>query len=250
MWLKSRCLVGVGQVRKLRILCAPSVARTRRAHFVRPNSLRANWSNPIPPGQNKNGPDGSVCCYWRRGWDSNPRRATNPCWFSRPVHSTALPPLQIVAPAMTDQCIDSLHPAAHPLGCLWPSKSSVLPICDSGHPSTKYHRIKRCPDSMFSLPRPSGRASRVQNRSRRFCHPLCHLSVTCCCDGAFCSQGATDSTIQSRNTGVHLPTQPSKAIFRLIFTVPSCLNPIEYQAMSGNSDNNPGSYLSNEPCKN
>ena len=33
---------------------------------------------------------------WRRGWDSNPRRATNPCWFSRPVHSTALPPLHNV----------------------------------------------------------------------------------------------------------------------------------------------------------
>ena len=32
--------------------------------------------------------------FWRRGWDSNPRRATNPCWFSRPVHSTALPPLR------------------------------------------------------------------------------------------------------------------------------------------------------------
>ena len=43
---------------------------------------------------------------WRRGWDSNPRRAVNPCWFSRPVHSTALPPLRadrwrIVAAART-----------------------------------------------------------------------------------------------------------------------------------------------------
>ena len=34
---------------------------------------------------------------WRRGWDSNPRKATNLCRFSRPVHSTALPPLQIVS---------------------------------------------------------------------------------------------------------------------------------------------------------
>jgi hypothetical protein len=32
---------------------------------------------------------------WRRGWDLNPRRAINPCWFSRPVHSTALPPLRV-----------------------------------------------------------------------------------------------------------------------------------------------------------
>ena len=37
---------------------------------------------------------------WRRGWDSNPRRAINPCWFSRPVHSTALPPLLIFARAI------------------------------------------------------------------------------------------------------------------------------------------------------
>ena len=33
---------------------------------------------------------------WRRGRDSNPRKATNLCWFSRPVHSTALPPLLLV----------------------------------------------------------------------------------------------------------------------------------------------------------
>ena len=37
---------------------------------------------------------GPFCFVWRRGWDLNPRRATNPCWFSRPVHSTALPPLR------------------------------------------------------------------------------------------------------------------------------------------------------------
>ena len=36
---------------------------------------------------------GGLFNTWRRGWDSNPRRAINPCWFSRPVHSTALPPL-------------------------------------------------------------------------------------------------------------------------------------------------------------
>ena len=36
-------------------------------------------------------------CFWRRGWDSNPRRAISPCWFSRPVHSTALPPLLATA---------------------------------------------------------------------------------------------------------------------------------------------------------
>ena len=42
------------------------------------------------------GRKGPNLCFWRRGWDSNPRRATNPCWFSRPVHSTTLPPLQAV----------------------------------------------------------------------------------------------------------------------------------------------------------
>ena len=31
---------------------------------------------------------------WWRGWDSNPRWAINPRRFSRPLHSTALPPLR------------------------------------------------------------------------------------------------------------------------------------------------------------
>jgi hypothetical protein len=39
-------------------------------------------------------PHKGVLLFWRRGWDSNPRRAINPCRFSRPVHSTALPPLR------------------------------------------------------------------------------------------------------------------------------------------------------------
>jgi hypothetical protein len=37
-----------------------------------------------------------VCIYtkkWPRDRDSNPRYAINVCWFSRPVHSTALPSL-------------------------------------------------------------------------------------------------------------------------------------------------------------
>ena len=41
---------------------------------------------------------------WRRGWDLNPRRAINPCRFSRPVHSAALPPLlKLVAVSCAEQ---------------------------------------------------------------------------------------------------------------------------------------------------
>ncbi len=108
------------------------------------------------------GPRGDLLLFWRRGWDSNPRRAINPCWFSRPVHSTALPPLQTVIPIQGDQCIDSVHP------------------CTS----------------------PYGRASRVQIRSRRICQPLCHLScnrsATASGDGAFCAQRDADSTATGR----------------------------------------------------
>ena len=43
---------------------------------------------------NKKGRQWRPFLLWRRGWDLNPRRAINPCWFSRPVHSAALPPLQ------------------------------------------------------------------------------------------------------------------------------------------------------------
>ena len=35
---------------------------------------------------------------WRKGWDSNPRTVTR-CWFSRPVHSTTLPPFHGAARA-------------------------------------------------------------------------------------------------------------------------------------------------------
>ena len=48
-----------------------------------------------PPGQTKKPhPSDEALLVWRRGWDLNPRRAINPCQFSRLVHSTALPPLR------------------------------------------------------------------------------------------------------------------------------------------------------------
>ncbi len=54
---------------------------------------RTGFESPYPfPKQNW--PREGAILFWRRGWDSNPRKATNLCWFSRPVHSTALPPLQ------------------------------------------------------------------------------------------------------------------------------------------------------------
>ena len=66
--------------------------------------LPANWQlrrsnrvrKPIPHSakKTKRPHKGAFLFFWRRGWDSNPRRATNPCWFSRPVHSTTLPPLR------------------------------------------------------------------------------------------------------------------------------------------------------------
>ena len=39
----------------------------------------------------------SFILNWRRDRDSNPRRATNPCRFSRPVHLTTLPSFRIAA---------------------------------------------------------------------------------------------------------------------------------------------------------
>ena len=74
-----------------------------RSAGMRESGLPAFLSNPLaalrqlpltqPFWQIKNPPEGGLF-IWRRGWDSNPRRAINPCWFSRPVHSTALPPLR------------------------------------------------------------------------------------------------------------------------------------------------------------
>ncbi len=68
------------------------------AHFVRPRRCRvllnrAQTLNRTRP-KSKKPPEGGFSLLWRRGWDLNPRRATNPCWFSRPVHSTTLPPLR------------------------------------------------------------------------------------------------------------------------------------------------------------
>ena len=64
--------------------------------FVEPIVASQQWLLSPPLWQIKNPADAGYF-IWRRGWDSNPRRATNPCWFSRPVHSTALPPLLICA---------------------------------------------------------------------------------------------------------------------------------------------------------
>ena len=67
--------------------CLLATASLRKSNRVR---------KPIPHSASNKKPTrkGPVFCCWRRGWDSNPRRAMNPCWFSRPVHSTALPPLR------------------------------------------------------------------------------------------------------------------------------------------------------------
>ena len=59
---------------------------------------RTGGFEPTPSPQKQRAQKGPID-FWRRGWDSNPRRATNPCWFSRPVHSTALPPLLILSMA-------------------------------------------------------------------------------------------------------------------------------------------------------
>ena len=67
--------------------------------------------------QTKKSPKGAFL-DWRRGWDSNPRRATNPCWFSRPVHSTALPPLQTVLSIQMDQRFGSDRCGPCPSGAL------------------------------------------------------------------------------------------------------------------------------------
>lgn len=40
---------------------------------------------------------GFIQYVWRKDRDSNPRRATNPCRFSRPVHLTTLPSFRIAA---------------------------------------------------------------------------------------------------------------------------------------------------------
>ena len=85
-------LTGVGLtsilpcISPLRGRCAPQI--------VCPDDLSNQGSHPNHPLQNKKGTCIVPFLFWRRGWDSNPRRAINPCRFSRPVHSTALPPLQ------------------------------------------------------------------------------------------------------------------------------------------------------------
>ncbi len=50
---------------------------------------------------------------WRRGRDSNPRRAINPCLISSQVHSTTLPPLRW-SPAVAAGGVNDTGPAAAP----------------------------------------------------------------------------------------------------------------------------------------
>jgi len=50
--------------------------------FVEPSVAARQWVLSPPLWQNKKTPKFGVFYFWRRGWDSNPRRATNPCWFS------------------------------------------------------------------------------------------------------------------------------------------------------------------------
>ena len=63
-------------------------------------------------------PSGRTSCVLARcASQSNPRKATNLCWFSRPVHSTALPPLRrtVRARALCLQCrFDSTRAGAIP----------------------------------------------------------------------------------------------------------------------------------------
>ena len=58
--------------------------------------LRALIQVPAHHPDTQNPARGGVSCIWRRGRDSNPREATNLQRFSRPPHSTALPPLRCV----------------------------------------------------------------------------------------------------------------------------------------------------------
>ena len=102
-----------------------------RAYKSAAQICRTGFSSQTLCGNDKEPLPEALCRYWRRGWDSNPRKATNLCWFSRPVHSTALPPLRIVVPIQRDQCIDSAHPCASPFGrsrCARTSESAVLLI--------------------------------------------------------------------------------------------------------------------------
>ena len=63
--------------------------------------------------QIKNPPEGGLF-IWRRGWDSNPRWAINPRRFSRPVHSTALSPLQKHVTNIETRRIQKNFAAYHP----------------------------------------------------------------------------------------------------------------------------------------
>ena len=76
-----------------------------RAHFVRPNSLPANLSNPhrfaivafhSPPDPTDTARPalGGPCCIWRRGWDSNPRYGDPVHLISSQARSTTPAPLQ------------------------------------------------------------------------------------------------------------------------------------------------------------
>ncbi|SON81008.1 hypothetical protein XAP412_320118 [Xanthomonas phaseoli pv. phaseoli] len=53
-----------------------------------------------------------LASIWRRGGDSNPRGAINACLISSQVHSTALPPLQMV-PSVLGPCIIRAHGPSH-----------------------------------------------------------------------------------------------------------------------------------------
>ena len=110
------------------------------AHYMRPNLLCRfveQASHPGPSSKTQKDPGGAFFEFWRRGWDSNPRKATNLCWFSRPVHSTTLPPLQTVIPIQDDQCIDSARPCASPCGRIhFAHASKIVPDDFVDHSAT------------------------------------------------------------------------------------------------------------------
>ncbi len=145
----------VGWIRRLRLLTGQAGAHSLRSLRVVSSGCAVLGSNrwlriytplPIP---NRLGPAGPGDLQWRRGWDSNPRRATNPCWFSRPVHSTALPPLRGRDGHATANCRRREHLI---------QQSSIYVDYRSGGI-----------DSARPCVSPLGRASRVQIRSRRTC---------------------------------------------------------------------------------
>ena len=104
-----------------------------------------------------------------RGWDGSqnalassasprfePTKGFHPCWFSRPVHSTALPPLRelsiVTKPAalcgLQDQCMDCA-PAALALRFA-PGSFGRAAACTSSSPAARFNRSATSPEIVLS----------------------------------------------------------------------------------------------------